>query len=235
MPIAKVQILRIFFALASLILTVLVHANTIPRNDPEKMLVQATNELLNLSREARDYAKQDPQRYYDEVAGIIGQVIDKNYFARGVMATYASQRLYRSLPTDAEKTAFNARITRFADTLQAVLIEKYADALLTFGGERIDVQNITSSGSPDTKVSLLQTIYDKNNKTYNVQYNLQKKSDGLWLINNVIVEGINMGATYRNQFSEAVDKHQGDVDYVVDHWGELMNNPQKSTEKNDAQ
>lgn len=234
MPARWFHVVRLCLALGLLVLSLQLHANAIPRNDPEKMLVQATNELLATSREARDYAEEDPQRYYAEVAGIIGQVIDKEYFARGVMATYASQRLYRSLATDKEREAFKARITRFSNTLQTVLIEKYADALLTFGGERIDVQDVTSSGSPENKVSLLQTIYDKNNTNYKVQYNLQKKNDGLWLINNVIVEGINMGATYRNQFSEAVDKHQGDVDYVVDHWGELMNNPNTSTEQSDG-
>jgi hypothetical protein len=38
----------------------------------------------------------------------------------------------------------------------------------------------------------------------------------------VIVENINLGQTYRSQFAEAVENHKGDIDYVVDHWVELM-------------
>jgi len=54
------------------------------------------------------------------------------------------------------------------------------------------------------------------------------------MIANVIVEGVNLGQTYRSQFAEAVEKNKGDVDYVVDHWVELMiqedatNTPQQS-------
>lgn len=202
----------------------------IPRSDPEQMLKQATDAMLALSKEAREYAKEDPQRYYSRAACILDQVIDKSYFARGVMATYASARLYRSLQTDAERQAFRDRVNKFADSLEQVLIEKYADALLAFNGQRIDVENITSADAAKGKASLLQTIYDQDNTTYRVQYNLQQQKDGNWLINNLVVEGINLGATYRNQFAEAVEKHQGDVDYVVDHWKEIMNQ-QKAREK----
>ncbi|GAB3114887.1 ABC transporter substrate-binding protein [Aestuariicella hydrocarbonica] len=219
-------------ALVCLMITASVWAAPIPRDNPEQMLIQATDQLLDTSKAAREYAMQDPQRYYRQVAEIIEQVIDKEYFARGVMATYASQRQYQALKTDAEKQAFKARVTRFADILQTVLIEKYADALLTFKGDRIDVKAIATSTSHAKKSSLLQTIYDKGGATYKVQYNLHQKSDSLWLINNVIIEGINMGSTYRTQFAEAVENNRGDVDYVIEHWHELMNRPQEKANTN---
>lgn len=197
-------------------------AASIDRSNPETLLKQATDALLQMSREARDYAKDDRQRYYDNVASILDQVIDKDYFARGVMATYASARLYRSLETDAERKAFRDRVYKFADTLEEVLIEKYADALLAFDGERIEVEKMASGNDDADKVNLMQTIYDKGDQNYEVQYNLAKKKDGNWLIYNVIVEGINLGATYRNQFADAVEKNRGDVDYVVDNWKALM-------------
>jgi phospholipid transport system substrate-binding protein len=42
------------------------------------------------------------------------------------------------------------------------------------------------------------------------------------MIANVVVEGVNLGQTYRSQFAEAVENHGGDVDYVVENWVELM-------------
>ncbi len=55
-----------------------------------------------------------------------------------------------------------------------------------------------------------------------MQYNLRRQDDDTWLVTNVVVEGVNLGATYRNQFADLVEKHGGDVDYVVDNWVSLM-------------
>lgn len=194
----------------------------ITRDDPEKMLKQATDQLLAISKAARGYAKEDSERYYAEVSAVLEQVMDIRYFARGVMATYASSRLYKSLQTEAERAAFRDRLTHFAAALKRVWMVKYADALLIFEGERIDLARVNTGDDNGDSASVEQTIHDKDDKTYLVQYSLHKDKDGGWLVVNVIVEGINLGQTYRSQFAEAVENHQGDVDYVVNNWVELM-------------
>ena len=55
--------------------------------------------------------------------------------------------------------------------------------------------------------------------------------DGRWKIRNVIIDGINVGIQFRNQFADAMDKH-GKIQYVVDHWQEIMRGAtRKSTKK----
>jgi len=220
---------RLFIALAvSLLAVAFAHgqaaapAQAISRTDPEQMLKQATDQLLAISRAAQAYAKEDPERYYSQVTAVLDQVMDMPYFARGVMATYASSRLYNSLRTEAERAAFRDRLTRFTTALKRVWMVKYSDALLRFHGERIDLARIATGDDSADRASVEQTIHGENNQTYVVQYSLHKAKDGGWRITNVIVEGINLGVTYRSQFAEAVENHQGDVDYVVDHWVELM-------------
>lgn len=197
-------------------------AAPIPRDDPEVMLRVATDRLLAVAKEARTYARDDPERYYAAVDGVLDGVLDIHYFARGVMATYASARLYHSLQTDAERQAFRDRLERFVAAIKRVFLVKYADALLTFEGERIDLARLPASGDDPDRASVQQTIYDRNGETYQVQYSLHRVKEGGWMVYNVVVEGINLGQTYRSQFAEAVENHHGDVDYVVDHWVELM-------------
>ncbi len=194
----------------------------IPRDDPEVMLRQATDRLLAVAREARSYAEEDPERYYAAVHQVLDGVLDMRYFARGVMATYASARLYQSLQTEAERQAFRDRLERFVAAIERVFLVKYADALLTFEGERIDLASLATGSDDPDRASVQQTIYDSNGETYLVQYSLHRVREGGWKVYNVIVEGINLGQIYRNQFAEAVENHRGDVDYVVDHWVELM-------------
>ncbi|MCK7495570.1 MAG: hypothetical protein MZW92_34525 [Comamonadaceae bacterium] len=79
----------------------------ISRDDPQLMLQQATDELLAISKAARAYVDQDQERYYAEVSAVVDQIMDINYFARGVMATYASAGVYKSLQTEAEKSGLS--------------------------------------------------------------------------------------------------------------------------------
>ena len=204
----------------------------VPQDDPHKMLQAVTDQLLTLSKSARDYAKDDPERYYGEVELIIIDVIDIDYFARGVMATYASSRLYASLKSEPEKAAFRARIEHFTEAMKRVLLVTYANSILSFVGERIDLAEAVPIADRSDKVSLQQTIYDLDGQTYNLQYSLHNKKDK-WLVFNMIVEGVNLGGVYRNQFAEAVEKNKGDLDYVVDHWVELMSkmNEEKAAEE----
>jgi len=94
--------------------------------------------------------------------------------------------------------------------------------LLKADGERIELNRINTADDGDDRASVNQTITDKKNQNYLVQYSLHKVKDGSWMIANVVVEGVNLGQTYRSQFAEAVENHKGDVDYVVDNWVELM-------------
>jgi phospholipid transport system substrate-binding protein len=194
----------------------------ISREDPELMLKQATDELLAISKAARAYVDQDRERYYAEVSAVLDQIMDIQYFARGVMATYASARVYKSLQTEAEKAAFRDRLARFAVALKRVWMVKYADALLKADGETIELARAKSGNDGPDRARLDQTITDRENQVYLVQYSLHKAKDGGWLVANAVVEGVNLGETYRSQFAEAVENNKGNVDYVVDNWVDLM-------------
>ncbi|MEJ2090173.1 MAG: ABC transporter substrate-binding protein, partial [Gammaproteobacteria bacterium] len=54
---------------------------------------------------------------------------------------------------------------------------------------------------------------------YPVVYSMALE-DGEWRLRNIIINGINMGLTYRNQFASAVNdpKYGGDMDRVIDGW-----------------
>lgn len=191
-------------------------------SDPYQMLKQATDQLLQVSKEAKTYAKNDPERYYREILAVLDPVLDFEYFSRGAMGTYGSARRYKTLTSEQEKAAFRERVNRFNDTLKRTLLVTYSDALLSFNGSRIELEKSARPVANSKNTSLVQKIYDEDGKSYTVQYSLRKDKSGDWLVYNVIVEGINLGQLYRNQFADAVEQNKGDVDYVVDHWADIM-------------
>src|SRR5690606_38532860 len=192
----------------------------VPKDDPLKMLQTATDQVLQIVDETKKETNRDSQAFYKKIDDVLSQIVDLEYFARGVMATHASAKRYKSLTTDEERKAFRERITRFSTVLKDSLMASYADALLAFDGERITWEPLPKSSQGDD-LTLTQIIHAKSNKQYKAQYRLKKTKNG-WLVQNVVVEGLNLGEAYRNQFADAVEKNKGNVDYVVENWPALM-------------
>src|SRR5690606_31278067 len=101
---------------------------TISRDDPQKMLQTATDEVLKIVEETKQQTNRDSQAFYKRIDDVLSQIVDLEYFARGVMATHASARRYKALTTDEERAAFRERITRFSNVLKDSLMASYADA-----------------------------------------------------------------------------------------------------------
>ena len=46
------------------------------------------------------------------------------------------------------------------------------------------------------------------------------KSDERWLVRNLIFDGVNLGLTYRNQFDQLMQKHNGDAEAAINEWAQ---------------
>lgn len=187
--------------------------------DPYQVVQQTTEQVLAIIKDAKSYAQTDPKRFHSEVVGVMEKVVDFDDFARGVMGSYGSERRYQSLKTDAEKAAFRERIQRFSSTFKQGLVQTYANGLLNFNGERIESLPPRKGDKPETgSVSVMQHIYNASGKPYVIQYSMRRNKAGEWKLYNVIIEGINLGLTYRNQFASAAEQYHGDLDKVIANW-----------------
>ena len=55
-----------------------------------------------------------------------------------------------------------------------------------------------------------------------------KYRDGIWRLRNLIIENINLGEIYQNQFVALAEDFDGDIDRVIDDWNSLL--PDKKVE-----
>jgi phospholipid transport system substrate-binding protein len=51
-----------------------------------------------------------------------------------------------------------------------------------------------------------------------MMYQMGRNKAGSWKLRNVIIESVNLGEIYHNQFEAAARKHDGDLDNVIDSW-----------------
>ena len=63
-----------------------------------------------------------------------------------------------------------------------------------------------------------QLIYADRRDPYVVMYQMGLEKSGEWKLNNVIIESVNLGEVYRDQFLASAREQGGDLDAVVANW-----------------
>ena len=47
---------------------------------------------------------------------------------------------------------------------------------------------------------------------------MARKKTGQWMVVNVVINGINLGKTFRNQFVRSAQRAGGDIEQVINGW-----------------
>jgi phospholipid transport system substrate-binding protein len=98
------------------------------------------------------------------------------------------------------------------------LVRTYSKGLLAFGSARIEVEAPEAQESAASRVSVKQLIYTDDKEPYVVLYQMGQGKTGDWMLRNVIIESVNLGEIYRDQFLASARKQDGDLDAVIDSW-----------------
>ena len=213
------QLLKRFLLVCTLCSSANVMLANAQAQDPYQVVQQTTEHVLAIVKEAKVYSAKDPKRFNTEVTAVMDKVIDFDDFARSVMGTHASGQRYKALTSEDEKAAFRERITRFSATFKQGLVDTYASSLLNFNGEKVETLPPKKGDDLSTgSATVMQNIFNGSGKSYVVQYSMRRNKAGDWKLHNLIIEGINLGLTYRSQFSAAAEKYHGDLDKVIANW-----------------
>ncbi len=174
--------------------------------EAEDLVEKTTAEMLDLIEEAKTYVDEDPERFYVEVEALLNPVIDFPRFARSVMAAHYK----RATPEQRE---------RFAEGFKWSLVRTYALALTEFNDGGVNIVPSDRPPKRPDRASVKQEIRSEG-EVYPVIYSMAQNSEGEWRVMNIIINGINMGLTYRNQFASAVKDpaYGGDMDQAIDGW-----------------
>lgn len=181
-------------------------------------LVENTTErVMKVVAEAEEYANDDPDRYYAQVQTILDPLIDYRGFARKVMGPYASSKRYRSLD-EAGREELRAQLDEFTASMRLSLVRTYSKGLLAFGDARIEVAPDETDETSAKRASVRQLIFTENPQPYVVMYQMGLEKEGDWKLRNVIIESVNLGEIYRDQFLASARQFDGDLNQVIANW-----------------
>ena len=215
--------------------TAVVASNDTMEQSAHQVVEAITVDLLALIQRAQEYVDEDEQRFFAELDGLLRPFIDFRSFARAVMGKHASSKKMAALD-EVGREKLNAQIDHFSDVFSNALIQTYGKGLLAFEGERIEVV----PADPEAKVrpgkaAVKQLIYGEREAPYEIYYSMRQNKQQQWKLRNMVVESINLGKIYRNQFDNAYQVYNGDIDRVIDNWvvaGGDTSEPEQSVEPN---
>ena len=146
--------------------------------------------------------------FVGRVDRILGNVVAFDWIALKVMGGYG-------------KRASAEQKLQFSEAFRAGLVETYGRGLLSYSSEEIVLLPAEEVGDR-RKVTVRQLIVGVE-ASYPLEYTMGLKN-GQWKVLNVIINGINLGKTFRGQFTQASQKNQGDIDKVIASWDTGINN-----------
>ncbi|MEE4362018.1 MAG: ABC transporter substrate-binding protein [Pseudomonadales bacterium] len=180
--------------------------SAIAASEPDQAVREVSEDILGIIETHRSSFADMPQAYYDDVDARMQSFIDYEAIARAVMAQYWDD----ATPEQRE---------RFIASFRRSLVRSYARALMEFEHERIDVLPVKPEHRRGNRALVRMEIVGNSGRAYELDYSMAQDEAGDWLVRNVIVDGINLGVTYRNQFVSAMQSPDGgNIDAVIESW-----------------
>ena len=170
-----------------------------------------TQKLVQRLNKERDLYTDDPEAFFQEMEQALTGFVDFRRIAARVMGRYARQA------TPEQRDEFVVRFKRS-------LFESYAQALVSNSdGFDIAVREARINPRDEDRASVDMMVTTESGDRYQVTYSMYRnKSSGDWLMENVIVEGVNIGLAFRDRFAQEIESRRGNVNAVIDNWGDAV-------------
>lgn len=211
-----VSLCSVFFILITTCLAVAAEDKT-----PYQQVEDITEKLIQTIEETRQYFESEPDRYYQAITELLDPMIDFPSFTRGVMGEYGTRDYYQSLANAEARDEFRKQYAEFVEVFKQGLMQTYGKGFLAFSGQKITVLEPSEEElalvADKQAVDVRQSI-ESGDEKYLITYKVRPDKSGKWLLRNVIIETVNVGQLYRNQFVAAMKKHENNFQVVIASW-----------------
>lgn len=163
----------------------------------------SSNNILTVMNGHKEAGVTDVDVLSASLEDLLEQVVDFKSIAKAVMGKH------RKKLTPEQKQEFTS-------VFKKTLVQLYTKVFVQFEIVRIDVEppikDLPFKGSVAMKVTA------SDGAIYSISYSVRKNKEQQWMVRNVILDGINLGLAYRNQFDSAYVQHGGDMTKVLYSW-----------------
>ncbi len=164
-----------------------------------------SQKMVSVLQNNSELFKSDRNKYENKIKEIFEPMIDFKRISASVMG-----KKYYLLATKEQKYDF---INIFRDSL----LNTYSETLAQWGDSSISTIILDYDESQDIKNIEVKQILDTGSNKYPISYKL-RKNDEDWKIINIIINGVNLGLTFRNQFQALAISHNDNIELTLQNW-----------------
>ena len=180
-----------------------------PEEDLKRYVDENTQKLVQKLNAEKGLYEKDPEAFYASMDETLQEFVDFRRIAARVMGRYARQT------TPEQRDAFVEKFKRS-------LFDSYAQALVSAEDFEIIVKEATILPQNEDRASVEMELISASGNRYPVTYSMYRTGDDRWMMENVIVEGVNIGLAFRDRFAQEMEENRGQVQAGIDGWGDAV-------------
>ncbi len=173
---------------------------------PHLVVATVTDDMMSIIKKGSTMLKEDPQKYYAEVRATLEPVVSFPFIAKNVMASYWSK-------------ATEAQREQFRETFTQSMVETLGKGMANFSDLKITTLPPSSDVTNQKKVEVVQEVQGPDG-TSRLLYTLAQNKSGEWKLINVVLNGVNLGKSFRDQFVQAMRQNENKIDKVIENWAQ---------------
>ena len=177
---------------------------SIAQSNPDIFLNDRAQAMVQVIRSNQTLYASDPQQFKSKINTIFEPMVD----FRRVGASVMGKKYYLASTKDQRK--------QFIAVFKTSLLDTYSSTLAQWGDQTIETQfseKVIFKKTEDVNQSLITA-----NNIYPITYKVRNDGTNNWLIINIIVNGVNLGLTFRNQFQALALEHNENIDEIINNW-----------------
>ena len=173
--------------------------------NPYDFIDSNAQRMVEVLKNEADLFNIDRPKYEQKIKDIFEPMIDFKRVAASVMG-----RKYYLLATKEQREEF---VLIFKDSL----LDTYAETLAQWGDSTIKTEFVNDYSNLELKNVEVRQVLDTGNSKYPISYKLRKNGKD-WKIVNIIINGVNLGLTFRNQFQALAISQNEDIEATLKNW-----------------
>ena len=170
-----------------------------------KIVEKSVQDLLVKFKVEKEFYNSDPDRFFANMDQSLSEIVDFRRIAARVMGKYG-------------RTASDSQKDQFVKVFKDSLYTTYTKTLIDSGVFEINVTKAEINSRSDEKASVYMDVISGNGTIFPVIYSMHKTGKQAWMMENVIVFGVNIGLAFRDKFELEYRKNKGNLDQVIKGW-----------------
>lgn len=192
-----------------------------PEEDLKRYVDENAQKLVQKLGQEKGLYEEDPEAFYTAMDETLDQFVDFRRIAARVMGRYARQ----TTPEQRDD---------FVDRFKRSLFDAYAQTLVNADDFEMKVRDAEIMANNENRATVQMDLITSGGDRYAITYSMYKNSEGRWLMENVIVEGVNIGLAFRDRFAQEMEQNRGQIQVVIDGWGSAVESLQLEDEMNES-